>query len=104
MSTLEKEDLPTNETCKKAHYEYLRLQADPSADPKVVEMARRRFMFQLDYLMSMRAAKDEGIAEAEAKWQADKIETARKLKLRGVDCEKIAQVMGLSIDDVERLN
>ncbi|MDR1486260.1 MAG: hypothetical protein LBT09_15765 [Planctomycetaceae bacterium] len=103
-SPLKKEDLPTMETYKEAHREYKRLQADPLASPKVVDIARQRFMFQLDHQMGKKALKDEGIAETTEKWQADKIETARKLKLRGVDCEKIAQAMGLSIDDVEQLN
>ncbi|MDR2704234.1 MAG: Rpn family recombination-promoting nuclease/putative transposase [Planctomycetaceae bacterium] len=47
---------------------------------------------------------EEKRREAEEKRRTDKIETARQFKLLGIDCEKIAQITGLSLDEVKRLN
>ncbi|MDR2706349.1 MAG: hypothetical protein LBC02_11280 [Planctomycetaceae bacterium] len=87
-----------------AYYEFQHF----TSDPQTREFARRRHLFEIDRQMSIRAAEKEAAAKAkaetEAKWQADKIETARKLKLLSVDCEKIAQATGLSLNEIEHLN
>jgi hypothetical protein len=45
----------------------------------------------------------KGRAEARAKWKAYLIETARKLKNLGVDCEIISEGLGLPLKKVKEL-
>jgi hypothetical protein len=81
-------------------------------------------MFLWDYFWGMAEAKEEGIAETEAKWQAkemkwqteemkwqaeemkrqaDRIAKARELKRRGVDYETIMIATDILIDEIKRL-
>jgi glucan biosynthesis protein len=55
---------------------------------------------EMGYVDQWRA---EGQAEEHAKWQADKIEIAAKLKHYGMDHKTIMKVMGLSLREVKRL-
>jgi predicted transposase/invertase (TIGR01784 family) len=76
-----------------AHREFRRF----TSDPKARELARQRHLFLVDYHLGMDASRAEGKAE-------EKLEVASKLKRRGMDCETIIDITGLSRDEVERLN
>jgi hypothetical protein len=82
-----------------AYQEFLRF----NANPETKELARQRQMFLWDYFWGMAEAKEEGRAETEAKWQADRIAKARELKRRGVDYETIMIATDISIDEIKHL-
>ena len=68
-----------------------------TADPEMREQERRRQRYIIDYNLAMGASKKEGRAERD-------VEIARRMKTKGYDPVAIAEITGLSIDEIGRLN
>jgi predicted transposase/invertase (TIGR01784 family) len=58
---------------------------------------------ELDWKSYMYEARQEGLAEGEAKARREKLESARRLKDMGIPPDKITAGLGLSPEDVEAL-
>ena len=76
-----------------AYEEFLRT----SSDDEIREFERRRRRFREDQLIYTGAARDEGKTEADA-------EIVRNMKNKGFDNAMIAELTGLSLAEIERLN
>ena len=82
------------------------------ADEELWDKIRLQESFELDQNTSLANARNEGIAEGEAKGRAEgeekgkhkeKLVTAKKMLELGSDVEFIAQVTGLSVEEIEKL-
>ena len=60
----------------------------------------REFMYEMDQKSRMRTAREDGIAEGRAEGRAD---TARAMKVRGMDTALIADITGLTQDQIAKL-
>jgi predicted transposase/invertase (TIGR01784 family) len=60
----------------------------------------REFMYEMDQKSRMRTAREDGIAEGRAEGRAD---TARAMKARGMDTALIADITGLTQDQIAKL-
>ncbi|MDR0328402.1 MAG: Rpn family recombination-promoting nuclease/putative transposase [Planctomycetaceae bacterium] len=69
------------------------------------EVERRRRRYAEDVRIIKDAARDEGLAEGKAEGKAERdIEIARNMKQKGYDCGAIAELTGLSPQEIERLD
>jgi hypothetical protein len=88
---------------------YMKLMEEQGMKTLAQHLEEMGFMDQwrTEWREQSQAEREQLLAEervkSESKRQADKIETASKLKRRGVDCETIAEAMGLSLREVKRL-
>lgn len=78
------------------------------ADPVVAELAFKEQLAEMDYNSDIKAARAEGKAEGEKFGRAEgerigKIEIAKNMKEKGIEAEVIAELTGLSKDEVEKL-
>ena len=55
------------------------------------------------YLKDIQWEYEDKIAEMEAKYEKEKLETARKLKEQGITAKIISEATGLDMDTVEKL-
>ena len=64
--------------------------------PELRDRYFREFMYEMDQKSRMRTAREDGIAEGRA-------DTARAMKARGMDTALIADITGLTPDQIAEL-
>ena len=78
------------------------------ADPVVSEIAFKELLAEMDYNQAIRDAEKEGIEKGLEEGMEKGLEegvrkTAQKMKEKGMTYEIIAELTGLSIEDIEKL-
>jgi predicted transposase/invertase (TIGR01784 family) len=70
-----------------------------------IELARKEtaLKIEMDWNSYMREAREEGLAEGEAKARQEKLQSARRLKDMGFPPDKIAAGLGLPPEDIAAL-
>ena len=71
-----------------------------SEDGRLSAYRMSKEMYQIDHAIRMRTAKEQGIEQGRIK---GRIEVAKKMKARGMSVEEIAELTGLSPQEIENL-
>ena len=72
--------------------------------PELQDRYFREFMYEMDQKSRMRTARQDGIAEGEARGRAEgRADTARAMKARGMDAALIADITGLTQEQIAEL-